>query len=122
MRKDQVHNRPYLKDIRRALRNEPTKAEIRLWKILRGKSIGGRKFRRQHSIENYIVDFYCAEEKLAIELDGEIHLNINQLQIDFERDKRLKELGYTVLRFENEMVFKNLENVVRIIEGHFKGK
>lgn len=118
MRNNQVHNRPYLKDIRREWRKEPTEAEAFLWKILRGKSISGRKFRRQHSIENYIVDFYCAEEKLVIELDEKIHLN--QKEMDFDRDKRLKELGYTVLRFENERVFRDLENVVSIIEGHFK--
>ena len=83
-----------------------------------GKNINGRKFRRQHSIENYIVDFYCAEEKLVIELDGKIHLN--QKEMDFERDKRLKELGYNVLRFENERVFRELEKVVCIIEANFK--
>lgn len=118
MRNNQVHNRPYLKDIRRELRKEPTEAEAFLWKILRGKNINGRKFRRQHSIENYIVDFYCAEEKLVIELDGKIHLN--QKEMDFERDKRLKELGYNVLRFENERVFRELEKVVCIIEANFK--
>lgn len=118
MRNNQIHNRPYLKDIRRELRKEPTEAEAFLWKILRGKNINGRKFRRQHSIENYIVDFYCAEEKLVIELDGKIHLN--QKEMDFERDKRLKELGYNVLRFENERVFRELEKVVCIIEANFK--
>lgn len=118
MRNNQIHNRPYLKDIRRELRKEPTEAEAFLWKILRGKNINGRKFRRQHSIENYIVDFYCAEEKLVIELDGKIHLN--QKEMDFERDKQLKELGYNVLRFENERVFRELEKVVCIIEANFK--
>jgi len=118
MRNNQIHNRPYLKDIRRELRKEPTEAEAFLWKILRGKNINGRKFRRQHSIENYIVDFYCAEEKLVIELDGKIHLN--QKEMDFERDKRLKELGYNVLRFENERVFRELEKVVCIIEANLK--
>ena len=107
-----------MKDIRRELRKEPTEAEAFLWKILRGKNINGRKFRRQHSIENYIVDFCCAEEKLVIELDGKIHLN--QKEMDFERDKRLKELGYNVLRFENERVFRELEKVVCIIEANFK--
>ncbi len=118
MRNNQVHNRPYLKDLRRELRKEPTEAEAFLWKILRGKNISGRKFRRQHSIENYIVNFYCAEEKLVIELDGKI--NLNQKEMDFERDKRLKELGYNVLRFENERVFRELEKVVCIIEANFK--
>lgn len=70
-----LHNRKHLKDFRKELRNNSTKAESRLWKVLRKRQLEGRKFRRQHSIGNYIVDFYCPEEKLIVELDGAIHCN-----------------------------------------------
>jgi very-short-patch-repair endonuclease len=119
MRKTQVHNRPYLKETRRTLRQELTPAEKLLWKVLKGKNIEGRKFRRQHSIEDFIVDFYCAKEKLVIELDGEVHNNINAQYNDEERDKRLKELDYTIMRFENKEVINNLDNVLREIENYF---
>jgi len=119
MRQNQINNVPYLKDRRKDLRNNPTPAEKRLWKALKGSALKNRKFRRQHSIENYIVDFYCPEEKLVIELDGEIHNDPMQSQNDFERDQRLTELGNKVLRFENNLIFNNLEGVLDLIESHF---
>ena len=68
-----LHNRPRLKAVRRALRNQLTPAEARLWKPLQRGRLQGRKFRRQHSIGPYIVDFYCPRERLGIELEGEAH-------------------------------------------------
>ncbi len=69
----QLHNKPSLKEERKALRNNLTEAEYLLWQYLKGKKLSGRKFRRQHSFENYIMDFYCPAEKPAIELDGQHH-------------------------------------------------
>src|SRR5690606_27676046 len=100
MRKSQIHSLPHLKAYRAALRKSLTPAEAILWNALKNKQLNGKKFRRQHSIENYIVDFYCAEEKLIIELDGEIHFNTISAMKDDERDKRLFELGFRVLRVE----------------------
>jgi len=84
------------------------------------KQFKGRKFRRQHSIENFIVDFYCSQENLVIELDGEIHKNTTAEEKDRNRDKRLEKLGMKVLRFENKMVFDFLPSVLKEIEDNFK--
>ncbi|WP_303926071.1 endonuclease domain-containing protein [Draconibacterium sediminis] len=68
------------------MRNHGTAAEATLWKILRQSQVGGYKFRRQHSIGKYIVDFFCFELMLAIELDGEVHADLNSIARDTERD------------------------------------
>lgn len=114
-----LHNRKYLKPIRKELRNNLTSAEATLWKSLQRKQLKGRKFRRQHSIENYIVDFYCASEKLIIELDGAYHLDFAQSNRDFERQKRLEQLGFRFIRFENKMVFEDLEDLLNEIMRNF---
>ena len=115
-----THNRKYLKPHRQNLRSRLTPAEAFLWSYLKGKQLGGHKFRRQHSIENYIVDFYCSEEKIAIELDGQVHEYENQHQKDEVRDLRLEELGIKVLRFENQLVFNQLPMVLEMIKAEFK--
>lgn len=89
----------------RELRKDDTKAEKIAWTLLKDRRLNGFKFRRQVPIENYIVDFYCHEAKLIIELDGDIHAETAQFEKDQERDVRLKELGYTVVRFSNEVLF-----------------
>ena len=81
----------------------------------------GRKFRRQHSINNFIVDFYCASEQLIIELDGQAHLNPTAEENDRRRDRILEGMGFKVLRFENKMVFENLESVLKEIRDNFRG-
>jgi very-short-patch-repair endonuclease len=69
-KKDHIFNRKYLETNRKWLRNNSTSAEAALWKLLKNKQLEGRKFRRQQSIGKYIVDFYCSQEKLIVELDG----------------------------------------------------
>lgn len=115
MKKKKIHNRKYLVDFRKFLRNNSTSAEATLWKSLKRKKIKDLKFRRQHSIENYIVDFYCPELRLIIELDGEGHTDFGQENYDNERTERLQELGFIVIRFENKVVFNNLEMIVDAI-------
>lgn len=115
-----IHNRKYLEEQRKILRGNLTSAEATLWKFLQRKQLKGRKFRRQHSIENYIVDFYCPSEKLIIELDGAFHLDFAKQNYDYERTLRLEELGFTVVRFENNAVFKHLNMVLEDIKQHFK--
>ena len=117
--KYQIHNRKYLEDKRKSLRGNLTSAEATLWKSLKRKQLDGKKFRRQHSIENYIVDFYCPSEELIIELDGAYHLNFAQQNKDQERDDRLKTLGFKVIRFENKLVFEELEFVLDEIKKEF---
>ena len=104
-----LNNLPHLKTFRKQLRNQLTPAEARLWTHLKSSQLDGRKFRRQHSVGNYILDFYCPSERLAIELDGEVHNNVIAAQYDKERDIFLQHTGIKVLRFENRIVFENPE-------------
>jgi very-short-patch-repair endonuclease len=85
--------------------------------MLKNKQLGGKKFRRQHSLGNYIVDFYCSSDKLIIELDGDPHGDYIHIQKDEKRDKQLEEKGYTVLRFENRFVFQEPEYVIDTIRS-----
>ncbi len=117
---ENLHNHRYLKERRRELRNNLTPAEASLWKALQNKQLEGRKFRRQHSVGNYILDFYCPAEQLAVELDGAGHFTAAGIEADRVRDKFLGELGITVLRFENRQVFEQLEMVLEKIRVHFK--
>jgi very-short-patch-repair endonuclease len=115
MRKNQLHNQPHLTETRRLLRNNVTPAEAALWRSLKGSQLGGWKFRRQHSVGNYVLDFYCPEAKLAVELDGAGHFSRPGRAADVERDAYLTALGIRVLRFENELIFKQLEGVLTTI-------
>ncbi len=115
-----LHNLKEYKPLRKNLRNNSTSAEAGLWNYLKGKKLLGRKFRRQASIGNYIVDFYCPGEKLVIELDGEVHQYDKNNEDDRHRDIYMKHLGITVLRFENKLVFEYLDKVLKEIEKHFK--
>lgn len=120
MKENKIHTLKHLKEKRANLRKSLTPAEAFLWKHLKARQFEGRRFNRQHSIKNYIVDFYCAKEKLIIELDGEIHNNLEVQEKDIIRTKELNELGYTVIRFENKMVFDNLASVFMEIKDNFK--
>jgi very-short-patch-repair endonuclease len=84
-----IHNRKALEDRRKSLRARLTAAEATLWNLLKGKKLEGRKFRRQHSVGKYILDFYCPSERLSIELDGEHHFTAEGLIYDEERTKYL---------------------------------
>jgi len=119
MRQNQIHSVDYLKDRRKELRNNLTTAEATLWNALKGSAIKNRKFRRQHSIGNYIVDFYCPSEKLIVELDGGVHSDPMKSQYDNERDAWLQNIGYKIIRFENKLVFNDLPGVLFLIESKF---
>ena len=114
-----LNNRPELKTFRRKLRNNLTPAEARLWTMLKGSKLQGRKFRRQHSFAGYILDFYCPAEKFGIELDGESHNSEIAEQHDYERKMFLDFFGVKVLRFENKLVFDNPEFVLDRIKSNF---
>ncbi len=104
-----------LKDRARALRNKSTLAEVILWnKILKRKQLSGYQFLRQRPINNYIVDFFCKDLNLIIEIDGEIH-RFHRKQ-DKQRETELKELGYKVVRFKNREILDNLYNVERTLQ------
>src|SRR5438876_5306064 len=93
-----------LKERSRELRRLQTLAERHAWYLLRDRRTLGLKFRRQVAIDDFIVDFYCDELKLVIEIDGDVHERDAQKSRDEARDKRLTELGYTILRFSNALV------------------
>jgi very-short-patch-repair endonuclease len=114
-----LHNRKHLKQRRQRLRNAATPAERALWSMLRKRQLGGRKFRRQHGIGPYIVDFYCPAEQLIIELDGAVHDDPARHEYDDERQHFLAEKGFTVLRFANEDVFEQPDMVCTAIAQHF---
>ena len=118
--KRQIHNRKEMEVYRKSLRNNGTSAEAFLWNFLKGSQLEGRKFRRQHSIKRFIVDFYCPSEKLIVELDGQVHFNENAQDYDRRRENELEALGFTVIRFENKMVFDLLPSVLKDIKDHFK--
>jgi cyclase len=99
------------------LRNNMTEAENILWKRLNYKQLKGLKFRRQHPINQFIVDFYCHKAKLIIELDGGIHLNKEVLERDHGREYILKNYGLEIIRFNNKEVLTNIESVIEKIKS-----
>ncbi|MCF6174344.1 MAG: N-6 DNA methylase [Victivallaceae bacterium] len=103
----------------RQLRKNQTKAEELFWELVRNKKFIGLKFRRQHQIGSYVVDFYCHSEKLIIEFDGEVHNTEERKLKDKKRDAYLTSIGNTVLRFQNEDIFNNPENVFNKITKSF---
>jgi len=114
------HNLPAKKKQRRELRSRLTPAESYLWSYLQMRQLRGRKFRRQHSVGPYILDFYCPSEKLAVELEGATHDHEAAQTYDTKRSAFLEGLGIRTLRFENEEVRKNMEGVLRAIEARFE--
>ncbi len=97
-----------------------TPPEIKLWQALRSQQTGGWRFRRQHPLGPWIVDFYCLEQKLAIEVDGWSH-NMGELGRDERRDADLGRRGVRVIRFTATDVMKNLDGVVETIIAELGG-
>lgn len=107
------------KEFRRSLRKNQTRAELRLWSVLRNRKLEGRKFRRQQTFGKYTVDFFCFEEKLVIQVDGSSHDNVSQVLYDEKRDLFLKEQGLKVVKFRNDEVYHHLEEVLNEIKFNF---
>ncbi len=103
----------------RALRKNQTAAERRLWSAIRNRRLAGCKFRRQHPINNFIVDFACLERKLVIEVDGGQHAE--EIKKDAERTTALEKVGFRVLRFWNHDVLKNMDAVLETILANLEG-
>ena len=106
------------KELRRCL----TPEEAVLWTQLKSHKLNGSKWRKQHPIEPYILDFYCASAKLCIELDGQEHYTMQGATKDFERTKFLNSIGIDVLRFENKEIWDNPERVIETIKIKLKEK
>ena len=103
-----------LKDLARKLRKQSTLSEVLLWKCIKNKTMGA-EFHRQVPLDYFIVDFYCHELKLAIEIDGDSH-DERQL-VDDKRQKRLESFGVTFIRFSDLAVKKDMGNVLLSIEN-----
>ncbi|MEL7169344.1 MAG: endonuclease domain-containing protein [Bacteroidota bacterium] len=114
-----TRNLPRQKPTRRHLRSHGTYAEAVLWVFLQRRQLHGRKFRRQHGIGPYIVDFYCRAESLVIELNGSVHDTPERTAYDAGRQRHLKAEGLRVLRFRNEAVFADVYAVLDVIAATF---
>lgn len=113
--KKRIQNLVKYKHLRKTLRNHPTNAESFLWSKIKNNHLSF-KFRRQQGVGDYIVDFYCSETKLVIELDGEVHRN--KYESDVERDNFLIEQGIKILRYRNEEIMKNIDGVLEDIKNN----
>lgn len=111
------HNETSQKLLRQSLRNNATSAEAILWRALKGKQVAGIKFRRQFGVGPYVLDFYCPEIRLGIELDGGVHKTSYTYEYDEMRTRFMAENRIRVMRFDNEVVYKNIQGVIEAIKG-----
>jgi len=100
----------------RALRRNQTPAENMLWQALRSKQVFGYKFRRQHAVGQFILDFYCSPLKLGIEVDGNIHNVKEIINYDQAREELLRNFGVTMIRIQNNEIFDDINFVVKKIQ------
>ena len=114
------YNKKDLKETRRKLRREETIAEKHMWSQLRNRQLLGLKFKRQFSIENYIIDFYCPQNKIAIELDGNVHEVEEVKEYDEERQKYLESHGINFIRITNEEYLSNSNKAFDKIETEIR--
>jgi len=120
MRSRRFFNARSLGDRRKELRDNLTTVEATLWRLLQRSQLSGRKFRQQHSIGPYVVDFYCPQERLIVELEGSAHDTERSALRDDVRERFLGKAGLSVLRLENRLVFENPEGVLELIRQHFR--
>jgi len=118
MRESEWQSRPFVQE----LRQNQTPEEKKLWQELRARRLAGFKFRRQHPIECFVVDFACLSEKLVIEIDGEAHAPKEAQAYDGRRTEYLNQLGWHVLRFYNDDVHHGTDGVVEMIFLWLKGE
>ena len=116
MKRKIIPYNPKLKELARQLRNASTKSEIILWQKLKTKQMYGYDFHRQKPIDNYILDFFCYELMLGIEVDGYSHEFLEVYNKDLVKEARMNEFRITVLRFSDYEVLKDTENVIKAIE------
>ena len=115
-----LHNHKELKEFRQTLRSQGTASEAVMWTCLQARKLDGRKFRRQHSVGPFILDFYCPSERLCVEIDGGVHENPTASMNDQDRDDYLETLHIRVLRFTNKEVLDGLEGVLYEIRAAFR--
>jgi len=108
-RKTQTH----VKQMARELRNNQTAAEQELWNRIRNKQLGGYRFLRQYAINRYIADFYCSKVKVVVEVDGRIHDSEDKKEYDKIREEIIKMHGIRIIRFTNDEIMNDLEDVLK---------
>ena len=114
-----LYNNEKLKTLRQKLRNDMPKPEQVLWYWLRGKRLNGYKFRRQYGIGSFVLDFYCPELRLAIEIDGDSHFIDDKAKVyDKNRQKFLASQNITVIRFTNIEISESIDGVIDKISKH----
>ena len=118
MRRKLIPHIPKLKELARRLRNDSTLGEILLWQELSDKKMYGYDFHRQKPLLNYIVDFYCYELNLVVEIDGHSHNNEETYKLDLLREQELIKYDLVIIRFTEQEVRKDMFNVLRTIEQH----
>ena len=111
---------PKLKELARDLRNNSTKAEIILWLKLKSKQMYGYDFHRQKPIDNYILDFFCQELMLVIEVDGYSHGIVEVYDKDIVKEEKMNYLGIGILRFTDDQILRDMDNVLRAIESYIQ--
>jgi very-short-patch-repair endonuclease len=107
----------HLKELAKKLRNDSTLGEALLWNELKNKQMYSYDFHRQKPLLNYIVDFYCSELDLVIEIDGQYHNHSEVYELDLQREKELEVYNLTVMRFTETEVKKDMVNILRTIQG-----
>jgi very-short-patch-repair endonuclease len=117
-----IYNRTVEKNNRKILRKNMPKAEVILWSRLKGKRLDGYKFRRQFSVAQFVVDFYCPRLKLAIEVDGDSHFSEGSELSDKARQDFIESFGISFLRFTNKEIYGNLDEVLSKIEDFIQKK
>ncbi|RKY94255.1 MAG: hypothetical protein DRQ13_08475, partial [Ignavibacteriae bacterium] len=117
------YNKSSEKEKRRKLRQNQTNAEELVWRYLRNKQMLGYKFKRQYSLDHFVIDFYCPELKLAVELDGESHNNPEQREYDIKRQKYLEEFNIKFVRIKDDELqgnpnkaFLKIEDSIKLLE------
>jgi len=118
MKRKIIPYNPKLKEFAKQLRNNSTKAEIILWQKLKRDQMYGYDFHRQKPIDNYILDFFCYELMLGIEVDGYSHEFLEVYQKDQQKEKVMNSFGIHILRFSDHQVLKDTENVIKAIEEY----
>lgn len=114
------YNKIQLKSTRRKLRQNQTYAEKVMWSQLRNRQLLGTKFRRQYSVDNFVIDFYAPEIKLAIELDGSIHNEPKQMEYDRTRQTHIEQINIRFIRITNEELLCNPNKAFERIESVIK--
>ena len=113
-------NRTQEKETRRKLRRNETLAEKHMWSQLRNRQLLGLKFKRQYSVDKFVIDFYCPEQKIAIELDGNVHELEDVKMNDLERQKYIETYGIKFIRIKNEEYLGNPNKVFAKLEAELK--